>query len=520
MMKKRALALFLAAVSLTGLTACNKNESKSGDNNTITWWVANQAAPIAKSYDEIAAMQEIQKKFDVDIEFVHPSTEQSSEQFNIMAASGDFKDIVSHNWNAYTGGPVKAAKDGAITVLDEYLDEHMPNLSKLMSENPDINYLARCYDGTVCVLPGCTDNNITRAIFGPMIRKDWLDKLGLEVPTTMEEWYTVLKAFKEKDPNGNGVADEIPFETDGTATFMRFSRAYGGTDDEFFVDGNGKVKFGFIEPEYKEYLREMNKWYEEGLIEPEYAASNSAALDTKMISDIGGAFIGYSGSSMSKYIAAARAENPDYQLVAVQWPTTNGGAPYCGYPYQKGGTPGSGMAISKTNKNIEKSLQIIDYLYSDEGSEFMSWGIEGKTYERTPEGNKFTDYVMKNPENKSPIEAITAYALTQYPLALNRSDAFVMLNTAFDEQREAMELWNQSDLSRIIPSLTISPDEQSEITKVMDDIYMYRREWIHKFVMGVEPIDKWDEVAQQIRDMGIDKAIKVYQKAYDRYANQ
>jgi len=54
----------------------------------------------------------------------------------------------------------------------------------------------------------------------------------------------------------------------------------------------------------------------------------------------------------------------------------------------------------------------------------------------------------------------------------------------------------------------------------MDDIYMYRREWIHKFVMGVEPIDKWDEVAQQIRDMGIDKAIKVYQKAYDRYANQ
>jgi len=83
-----------------------------------------------------------------------------------------------------------------------------------------------------------------------------------------------------------------------------------------------------------------------------------------------------------------------------------------------------------------------------------------------------------------------------------------------------MELWNQSDLSRIIPSLTISPDEQSEITKVMDDIYMYRREWIHKFVMGVEPIDKWDEVAQQIRDMGIDKAIKVYQKAYDRYANQ
>ena len=141
-----------------------------------------------------------------------------------------------------------------------------------------------------------------------------------------------------------------------------FIPAYADARIKGDIDGNGKVKFGFIEPEYKEYLKEMNKWYEEGLIEPEYAASNSATLDTKMISDIGGAFIGYSGSAMSKYMAAARVENPDYKLVAAQWPTTDGGAPYCGNPYQKGGTPGSGMAISKTNKNIEKSLEIIDYL--------------------------------------------------------------------------------------------------------------------------------------------------------------
>ena len=223
---------------------------------------------------------------------------------------------------------------------------------------------------------------------------------------------------------------------------------------------------------------------------------------------------------MSKYLAAARAENPDYKLVATQWPTKDGGAPYCGYPYQKGGVPGSGIAVSKTNKNVEKTLEIIDYLYSEEGSTLLSWGIEGKTYENTDNGKKFTDYVLKNPDNKSPIEAISTYALTQYPLGLSNSEAFVALNTAFDEQRDAMELWNESDLSRIIPSLTISPEEQAEITKVMDDIYLYRREWIHKFVMGVVPIDKWDEVAAEIRDMGIDKAIAVYQKAYDRYLNQ
>lgn len=517
--KKIILTALVSAVALSA-AGC-KDKQVSGDGSTITWWVANQAAPIVKSYDEIAAIQKVQEKLGIDIEFFHPSTQQETEQFNIMAASGDFKDIVSYNWNGYVGGPVKAANDGAILVLDDYVEKYMPNLSKKMAENPDINYQARGYDGSICVVPSFTDNLITGAVFGPQIRKDWLDKLGLEVPESIDDWYNVLTAFKTKDPNGNGQADEIPFAADGLATFMRFSRAFGGVEDDFYISEDGKIEFGFIEPEFKEFIAEMNKWYKEGLIDPEYAAADSSNLDAKMITNIGGAYIGYSGSAMSKYLVAGRAENPDYQLVAAQWPTHNGGKPYCGYNYQKFyGTPGRGMALAATNKNVEKSLEFIDYFYGDEGSTLINWGIEGETYTKTEDGLAFTDLIMNNPENKSPVEAITSYALTQYSLVMLRSDAFMALNTAFDEQRNAMELWNKSDLSRIMPTFAISPDEQSQITKVMDDIYMYRNEWIHKLVMGVEPIDKWDEVAAKIREMGIDKAINVYQTAYERYINQ
>ena len=101
-----------------------------------------------------------------------------------------------------------------------------------------------------------------------------------------------------------------------------------------------------------------------------------------------------------------------------------------------------------------------------------------------------------------------------------RSDAFVQLNSAFDEQAQAMKTWSEADLSRLMPTLSISQEEQSEITKVMDDIYTYRQECINKFVMGVEPLEKWDDAVAKIKSMGIDRAIEVYQTAYDRYVNQ
>lgn len=518
--QKAAAVLLLAAAA--ALASCAKTEQTDvGAENKITWWIANNATPVVKSYDEIKGVQAIEKKLGVDIQFIHPSKEQETEQFNIMAASGDFADIVSYNWNGYTGGPVKAVADGAIIALDDYIKNDMPNFSKIMAENPMVDYISRGYDGTICVLPSLSDDIVTKSVFGPQIRKDWLDKLGLEVPTSIEDWYKVLTAFKNDDPNGNGEADEVPFVADGTATFLRFSRAFGGVSDEFYVDGNGKVKFGFIENDYKDFLTEIHKWYSEGLIDSEYASANSSMIDSKMMTDVGGSYIGYAGGGMGKYIAASRKTNPNYSLVGAPWPTHNGGAAYSGDPHQLSiGVAGVGMAISAKAKNVDKCLEVIDFMYGDEGSMLMNWGIEGESYDKTADGFKYKDTILHNPDGKSPVEAICEYAPTQYSFVLMRSDAFVQLNSAFDEQAQAMKTWSEADLSRLMPTLSISQEEQSEITKVMDDIYTYRQECINKFVMGVEPLEKWDDAVAKIKSMGIDRAIEVYQTAYDRYLSQ
>lgn len=524
-MKKytKILAYVLSAVLCLGFfSGCSsKNETDGAEDNTISFWIANSNTSIIKNYDEIDAIAEWQKRMNVDIEFFHPSSGNETEQFNIMAASGDFKDVVNYNWNGYAGGPVRAASDGAILVLDDYIEKYMPNLLNEMKADSHINYLARAYDGSVCVIPGFSDSLITASSFGPAIRKDWLDKLGLEVPKTIDDWYNVLTAFKTKDPNGNGLADEIPFVADGTATFTRFSRAWEGVQEHFYVDGEGKVRYGFIEPQYKEFLIEINKWYKEGLIDPEYAATNASMINTKMVSGVGGSFVGYSGSGLVKYMLAGRETDPNFTLVGTQWPTHNGGQPWTGYPYQaERGTLGKGMAISAKCANIETTLKTIDFLYGKEGVELMNWGIEGVTYNKNGEEKQFTDLVLANPEGKTPVETITKYALVQYGFAKGDSEAFMQINSTLPEQREAMKLWNEADISRVLPSLSISPEEQDIITGVLDDVLTYRVEWMNKFIMGVEPIDKWEEVCENIRDLGIDKATEVYQKAYDRKLKQ
>ena len=291
--------------------------------------------------------------------------------------------------------------------------------------------------------------------------------------------------------------------------------------DEFCIDGNGKVRFGFIENDYRDFLTEIHKWYSEGLIDSEYASANASMIDSKMMTDVGGSYIGYAGGGMGKYIAASRKSNPSYSLVGAPWPTHNGGAAYSGDPHQLSiGVAGVGMAISAKAKNVDKCLKVIDFMYGDEGSMLMNWGIEGESYDKTEDGFKFKDKILHNPDGKSPVEAICEYAPTQYSFVLMRSDAFVQLNSAFDEQAQAMKTWSEADLSRLMPTLSISQEEQSEITKVMDDIYTYRQECINKFVMGVEPLEKWDDAVAKIKSMGIDRAIEVYQTAYDRYVNQ
>src|SRR5512136_1787770 len=186
---------------------------------TVTYWVelnANAAATM-KTYGEILCYQELEKRTGIHIEFQHPPVGQALDQFNLMIASQKYPDVIEFGFGGEAGssstapgGPGRYLQDGVILKLNDLIDKYAPNFKKLMTEHPDWRKQIVTDNGEIYGFPFIRGDPYLLVYQGPIIRGDWLANLKLSVPTTLDDWHTMLVAFKQKDPNGNGKADEVP----------------------------------------------------------------------------------------------------------------------------------------------------------------------------------------------------------------------------------------------------------------------------------------------------------------------
>ncbi|MFD0717555.1 extracellular solute-binding protein [Paenibacillus sp. GCM10027626] len=339
--------------------------------------------------------------------------------------------------------------------------------------------------------------------------------MGLEAPETIEEWETVLRAFKEQDPNGNGKPDEIPYlhsQTDVNRNFL-LTGAWGiGTN---FYQVDGKVKFGVIQPEYKEYLETMHRWYDEGLIDRDYAATDDKLKDAKVTNNQVGIFIGSTGGGIGKYLTLMK-DDPSFQLAALPYPTrVKGERPIVG---QKDAVfNGLGAAITVDNKNPEATVKWLDYAYSEEGSYLFNFGIEGESYNWVDGYPKYSDTVMKNPDGLPVNQAMSLYARASYAGPFVQDRRYMEQYAERPEQRESIEIWMKPVNQIHLPLLSLTSEESSKFSSIMTDINTYKDEMLSKFIMGTVSLDTFDNFVSTIKNMGLDEAIAIQQAALDRY---
>lgn len=518
---KTILSTIAALLCITSITGCNKQETTNSDQLELKWWAVNYAQAYIPSYNDVQAYKEIGKKVGVNINFVNVNVESAAEQFNLLAASGDLPDIVDYNFANYSGGSAKAIEDNLIIDLTPYINaEKTPNLWQRIEENDMYRRALKNYNNTISVFPSLRDDDSINVSYGPTFRQDWLDELGLSVPQTIGDWYNVLTAFKTQDPNKNGIADEIPLAADKDVFFGYLAAAYGVTF-KFCKNTDGEIVYGPIQPEFKAYLEEMNKWYREGLIDSEFASLSRTNIDSKVTNDISGAFVGYIGSQLGNYMNARGKDGSGFKLVGAPWPSLdNNSAQYTpSHEILDLATSGSGCAITTTNKNVDKTVELLDYCYSQEGYDLLNWGIEGTTYTKENGTYKYTDFILNNDEGKDPVAALAPYCLPIYGSGakIMSADAYDAVGRAIDEQREASKVWADCDKSLCMPVLTYTTDESEIISDTMGDIDTYFNEMFVKFVMGVEPLSNFDSYVEQLEKMGVDKVVKVYRDAYERY---
>ncbi len=541
-MWKRIAATFLTGCMIMGsLTGCGDTNTETQATGSATSETQGTVAsseveevkePVELTYygkilaasstlttlNEMEIMKVADEKCNTKVTYVHPASGTEKEDFNLKLTSMQFEDIVEYSWGSYGGGPTQALEDGVIIDLAPYIEAgYAPNFKKILEENPEIAKQITTDDGRIYAFPAIGDPSVNVSQ-GFYFRGDMLEAVGKEAPETIAEWEEVLTAFK------NDLGIEAPFT--GTSVHLIGGNSYlagaFGTYSGYYVK-DGKVQYGFITEEYKEYIQTMVRWYENGLIDQNIFGNDSKATQTQLLNDKSAVAYGAIGSAIGTFTNNAKANentNPDFKLVAVQYPVVNKGDEPVFINRSWDARTANQAAISGSCKNVEAAVAYLDFWYSEEGNLLKNFGVEGVSYEMVNGAPVYTDEIMKNPDGLSIAQALGKYTRASQPTVGKIDVRYYEQYYELQEQIDAMKLWNaysDNAVSVLMPPTTQTAEEAEELAILESAIKTYVEEEVTKFVMGTRDMSEWDAFVETVKGMDVERAIEIKQAAYNRY---
>ena len=493
---------------------------------TLTYWapMSSNVAASMKSFGEIACYVELEKRTGIHLDFQHPPLQQEQDQFNLLVASGKYPDIVEFDWlHSYAGGPSKAIKDGVILRLNDVIARYAPNLSKVLAEHPDWRKQVVTDEGDIYAFPFLRGDPVLLTFMGPVIRRDWLEKLKIPVPKTLDDWRAMLKTFKDQNA-GSGTtlpfspwAGSIPGGWNAwyaAGAFLRhaFVGAWGVAMG--FYQLNGSVMFGALQPEFQEFANLMRSWFAEGLIDPDFPSTDQSSFDAKVTSGKLGSMVTLDGNGIGKY--SGLVKDPTFKLIGAPYPVLKAGdKPLLGQ--RDDVFPGGGSAaITTANKHVAESVKELDYAYSDDGHMLLNFGVEGVSYTMVNGYPTYTDELMHN-SSLPPAQAISRYARANFNGPFVQDKRYIEQYYQLQEQKDALQTWLEPSDERQMPPVTPTQDESRRFASVMNDVNSKFQEVFTKVLTGEEPLDTLAGLPAQLKQIGVDDAIKIQQSALDRY---
>lgn len=521
-MKKELICLCLSA-ALCGsvLTGCNKTDVATSDENlpkgeitypidtdvTLEYWVRLSPAlgTSVTKYSETEFAKEYMEKTGIKVNYTHPAQGQETESLNLLIASGKYPDIIESNWLSRDPDSMIAKK--VILPLNDYFKDYSPNVSKFLAENPEIDKQVKTDQGNYYVYPFIRNDDKLLSTSGFMMRSDWLEELNLEVPETIEEWENVLTQFKKKG--------DVPLVGDLSTLFELLS-GFNCESDMYLRDG--KVVYGPTEDNFKEWLVTMKRWYDNGLIDVNFAVGGGSATDANILNDVSGACYGAGGSGLGKFLSAMKDSGKSFDLTAVPFPT-----------HEKGATPEFGKksfeysevnsaAITTACKHPQLAARFLDYSYSEEGYMLNNFGIEGVSYEMVDGYPTYTETVTNNPDGLAMSQAMPLYFRSSTEGPFVQDVRYIEQYYQLPQQQKALEYWSaNNDLEHKIPQVTMTPEETTEYSAIMNDITTKMEESAVNFILGRESIDNFDQYVSTLKAMKLDRAVEIKQAAVERF---
>jgi len=525
----RTINLVLLAGMLAGtLVGCgSKDESKSTSTNTkeatgfhstglpimdkqVTLKVmTTRWGSMGDSFTKNKWIKDLETKTNVKIEWQVQSLNDWATQKSVLIASGELPDVIIGNQTFNDSDII--SNQGLFLPVDDLVKKYMPNYSEALNKLPELKKVETFPDGKMYSF-GKNLPNRPQTEYQPVINKVWLDKLGLKVPTTLDELYDVLLAFKTKDPNGNGKADEIPV-TDYTANLLN---PFGITDlntNSMTVKEDGSVSYYPTSDQYKAGVKWLQKLYAAGILDREMFTQDATMVTAKKqdpsVAKVGFTYSWTPDSTMGKwssqYVAIAPIKGTDGKQYA---PGDKGGV----FSIQR-----NEALISSSCKNPAIAARWLDQFYTGEASIQNFWGAIGTVITK----NSDDTYSLNNPPDGTSSDAWywdqslrdfgPKYISTDFQKKIKLSP------TSGDGLKVELSKLGDQYVTTPFPNVMYTVAENQEIPTLTTDIDTYvgqmRAQWVTKG--GIDA--GWDAYTKKLKDMGLDKLVKIRTDAYSRY---
>lgn len=561
-MKKRTFALLLAVAMLLGLfVGCGESTTAAGDSNAA---VSSEApaqkeeeelfvpeVPVVESTNEEAVpsytipiseealnysiwltyapfaaelvntetmegmlvLDKLQEITNIHFDVTAANGAAEQDNFNLMIAAGDYCDILS-SMSFYATGLEGAVEEGIVQDLAEVLPEKCPIYWSYLTANT--NTLMRAYTDSgympaICVVTP----EVGQEVVGPILRQDWLNEFGMDMPKTYDDLYNYFeRAYTEK-----GATYVMESTTGIVADF-----AYGSNialGDFAVVDG--EVQYGNVQDGFKDYLKFANKLYTAGVISQDFFAdtTNDLSSEARLNFGLGTNSLVCTAANNTSDIMM-NVTDPNFEMAVMPYVSVDGNSenhigPASLTDTMKDDDP---WCFSTSCKDIDPLLQMVEYMFSDEGYLLTNYGVEGETYTLVDGEPQYTDMIINNPDGLSYFFASYVYATNAasgfFPYINDMRKTFYEFN---DNQWQVFEdLRNLADCTYNYPSYaSMTTEESGEYSSIESDLSTYSESTVLEFIVGTRDIDsEFDSYVETLYDMGLQDLIDLKQAAYDR----
>ncbi|MCS7464914.1 extracellular solute-binding protein [Paenibacillus doosanensis] len=496
-----AAAVMMAAVSLAGCggSGASQGEGAAADGGGGPVKIKVYKTHLGKGTmpdSSNAHVQYIAQKTGVEyVLTTSPPGADPAESINVMIASGDLPDIM----RPIGGVEQTLIQQGGALALDDLLPKYAPNVwNSIPKEAWDVVRTASP-DGKIYYVPKVY--MIPERV--PMIRKDWMDKLNLTMPATKDEYVTLLKAFKDQDPNGNGKADEIPTTGREFGTWMDHLFAmYGvamweGKPEWDVYDGN--INYAGTSQNMKAAIAFLRELYAQKLLDNETFLNKGDVWQAKINNNLVGNWY-HLPASLKDKIDAMRKTAPDAYVAGLPLPKVDG---FTGFITQKSIGEAEWIIPKAAEKRAQYALKLLDFFYDPANQEFNLFGVEGLQHEVVDGKKKLLPQTDDKPIALGMLNFTTKESMDKRLDQLYTADQAKMIKDIFAVgMKDARRIAGDGMPSSVYEGF---PDIQS---------HKMFQEYLAKIVIGEWPLEKFDEFVQKWKQSGGDEVTKRAQEWY------